>query len=391
MEIFDPIYGQWKVPTELVPLVQSSLAVRARGITMGTVPNPCMPIGPLPSRFGHGLGVMYLAGIVESVNKLSSDEALLMKVAAMMHDWGNPPGAHLFERLLKKLLGFDGETFLQEMLARHKDTEACLRVLGLDSDSVCSMVNGVGKFSKIVHGSMDIDNLDNLARAQFHMRIQGAQFDPVFIAECFRYQFEAGEGWSLQGDHLSGALPRQIELWKAARRKVYNFIYSKPHLVIGAMLLSAGYYALEDGFIDREFFYLNDEQALAYLYKIPSIRCKQLVNDVLQWRWHQQIVSYQTDSPSARLKELSNNWENRILLAEKFARKFKLNPCDVTIFVGSGRMERLIDLPLRENSIVRIGWDSVLPEIYRIQVNVYPAYAQGLSPKGLDFVHEHIT
>src|SRR3989338_9730345 len=192
----DVLYGEWELPEFLKKISQTKEMARLRGITQSSIPNTMNPCGAIPSRFHHGLGVAYLATKVSEKNPQISDYAVLLRASALLHDAGNPPFSHLSEPFLMEMTGMNGESFLAEVLAGG-ETEKILEEYGLNLEQFVKFVTGEDKpLSDVLNGTMDIDNLDNVARYAYFTGQKGAKYDGVKIASSFRF---SGSEWMLTG------------------------------------------------------------------------------------------------------------------------------------------------------------------------------------------------
>ncbi len=388
MIVLDPYYGEIEIAPQFIPLISSELGNRARNITMGTVPNWLMPLGPLPNRFQHGLGVYHLAQIVAENNELESERANLLCAASLMHDWGNPPFAHLSEPILTKHYGHNGESFLSELMEVYPRVEIALQDIGLRPDVLVSMIQGKhGQFSRAIHGSMDIDNLDNLNRAYYCFgNTSTAPFDPLLLAIVLQYDEETG--WHfLDGE---SDWKSDIKKWKEVRRGVYRTIHSPPHLIMANMLSAALYYAHQATQINREFFYKNDYEAWNYML-LCCPAAGTLINALQNWEWYVPLFWRTAHVPTKRMYELASNWENRILLAEKFAAQNGIAPQEVTVYVGRGNQERKIELPIKYTDRIDVDWDEDFrPEYHSVLICTHPRHGDSLSKKAVDFYYDEI-
>ena len=99
MRYYDPLYDiEWTLPPFIEKIVHTKEMARLRNIVQGIMPNNLNVLGPLPSRFQHGMGVCFLAQEVVRNNrdKLGGFD-MLLPISALLHDAGNPPFSHLSE------------------------------------------------------------------------------------------------------------------------------------------------------------------------------------------------------------------------------------------------------------------------------------------------------
>ncbi len=337
----DTLYGDWELPVFIKRLVTTKEMVRLRNITQAVLPNDFMPYGPIPSRFQHGLGVARLSMAVLENNPQLSDFNVLLPVAALLHDAGNPPLSHLGEHFLKEITGYDGESFLSVLLDG-SETEKILREYGISIEQVTALVTGKAKpLSEVLNGSMDIDNLDNVGRYNLAADLGAEKFDAVKIASSFRLDSDKSELFLLDRDGVW----KETQKWKTARGVVYASIYGMPHLVVAMMVYRATEIAFYENELSMDFFLLNDYEAITYLLTKCNLRTKLLVERARRWNWYEEVVAIETTTPSARFKELAFDWKGRKYLADKLCEQFGREPDEICVYVGKGRDKRKITLP----------------------------------------------
>lgn len=218
----DPIYGFWEVPDFIECFLHTKEMERLRRISQVVLPNSILPIGTIPNRFLHGLGVCRLAMLVREKNQQFTQCEKILPIAALLHDMGNCCLSHLGEYFLREMYGHDGETFL-EVILRDSETEKILKKMGYDISQVIRLVAGkLSPFSDILNGSMDIDNLDNVGRYAKFANLD-VKFDAMLLAQSFRF---VNSEWVLPISVFDEAMR-----WKKARKIVYKDIYSDPEII----------------------------------------------------------------------------------------------------------------------------------------------------------------
>lgn len=369
MRYYDVLYGEWELPSIVEDLVKTPEMDRLRHITQAVAPNNLMTYGGVPSRFHHGMGVCYLMSLVIKNNARHFGHiAPLFLSAALLHDAGNSSFSHLGERFLKEVMGKDGEEFLWDMLEK-TEVEKVLHTYGVALKDVVALVTGnMRPFSDVLHGSLDTDNADNIAR--FHYAVFGnkSPYNPTMIASSFLWRDNA---WA-----LSEACFWQAKKWQEAREKVYKFIYGYPHLCIATMLYRAIELAFTEHQLSESFFRMDDCQALNYL-RTCNARTHMLVERLLRWQWHEEIFSHKTVTPSKQMKAAASNWEGRRQLADAICARFHVAPEDVCVMIAKGREKRRVELPFVYGNKKRFERGEAWP-IYHVRVYGYPDIAYSL-------------
>lgn len=361
----DLLYGNWELPHSIEKLVHTKEMARLRNISMSVMPNNLIVSGPIPSRFQHGMGVCFLATLVSDRNPNLSEYEMLLPVSALLHDAGNPPFSHLSEPFLKEVTGYDGESFLAQILDG-SETEKILKEYGIKTEHVVSMVTGNMKpISEVLHGSIDIDNLDNVGRFARAANISIPDFQARYISAMFR--FSNDEWFFLDATPRGDFHEETTKKWQGARAIVYNSIYSAPHLNLAMMLQRAVELAYSAGELEKEFFFLDDNAAILYL-KMCNKGTTRLVNCALRWEWYDEVLNLDYTDPPEKLKTLSDDWSGRTHIADMLAGKLKIPKEDVCAMVSKGRDFRKITIPFVTSGGYR-RFDTVTDTpIYRIRV-----------------------
>lgn len=397
----DALYGEIFIPEYLLPLCQTQLAMRARDITMGTVPNQFRTNGALPSRFIHGLGGSHLArySLFRNNAHLEEEQRRLIMASMVMHDWGNPPFAHLAERLMRQAINLDGESYLEVLLNEPigKDTLTTLRDMGVSWQDALAMITGQNKpFSDIVHGDIDLDNLDNVLRYALHTGCldNKDQFIGMGVAASF---FWNTKNWVFQdSEHEpNNALKLFLRNWKRLRREVYHDISTPPHLVVGTMLFSAIWQAYENGRIKPEHFLLNDSQMLALLFEASPVMMEKLA----RWQWFEEVFCFESVTPTERWASIANDTVHRMSLAQNLASRLNTDINNLTVYVGFNRKERKICVPVTGlgQEMIADDWmreasesTATNPVSYKIQINLDPTVSDVSRNVLESFVHQEI-
>ncbi len=349
MLYYDTLYGEWELPKVIEELVHTKEMARLRNIVQGTLPNNLNILGPLPSRFQHGMGVCYLAQeILKKNQKIKKDFSMLLPVSGLLHDAGNPPFSHLSEPFLKEITGHDGESFLTEILDG-SETEKILKAYGIHTGTVVKVVTGNWKpVSDVLNGSLDIDNLDNVARYAKATNIR-INFRAEKIAELFSFEnnLQTRE-WVFAVNFLENVL-LWLQSWKDAREIVYKSIYSVPHMNMASMLNRALEFACVENELMKDFFFLNDYGAILYL-NTANKRTVALIRRLARWECYDEVLNLEYTNPSQKIKNLVDDLIGRKMIADMIANKLKINLEDVCVSVFRGKENRKITVPIVDSS-----------------------------------------
>ncbi len=363
----DFLYGDWDMPDFLCELTDTPEMQRLHNISQSVLPRNIMPYG-VASRFEHSLGVARLATEVVTRNEkaFTAQQALLLPVAALFHDAGNPALSHLSEPFLRQATGYDGESFLGEML-RGTESAALIEKLGLSVYEVVQCVTGkTAPYSKVLNGSIDIDNLDNVGRYWYMAHPGEILFDAHFIAYSYRFK---GNYWE-----FDRACFDEVRKWQEARRAVYGTIYGYPHLNAAQM----AWYAVAIAFfyeqLPAEFFRLDDNDAFDFLSRVNG-ESAWLVKRVRAREWYEEIASIETTEPTKGFRDLAGgSWDGRIAVNEYIREQVRIPRRAICTYFGKGRDVRRIDLPFTdEHGSVSMD-DNASRPLYRLKVYVDPEF-----------------
>lgn len=331
----DVMYGQFTLPDFCERICQTPEFERMRKISQDSLPHWLIP-WKVPSRMDHCLGVLCLAYPVITQNNLGNRSAKLLQIGALLHDVGNAALSHLSEPFLKQITGMDGESFLAERLAGTK-TQALLEQEGFTLKEVVDFVTGnVKPLSVVLHGSMDIDNLDNVGRYWFYASGGEKLYNAVEIAGSFRFR---DRKWV-----LLESCRKESEEWQKAREAVYAIIYGAPHLSMVMMVHRALDLALEKGELAPGFFHLSDGEAIDFLLGCNENSAK-LVQKVIGQQRHTEVFCMQTFAPAPRLREFASDFCWRARLSNDICSTFSLPAWAVCVHVSKGKDRRRVELP----------------------------------------------
>ena len=163
----DPVYGFITIPHELIfDIVQHPYFQRLRRITQLGLTNLVYP-GANHTRFEHALGATHLmSSAIETLrnkgNEITSNEALGVLTAILLHDVGHGPYSHTLESTLVE--GIHHETISKLIIERLN------KEYGGKLDTAISIFKGdyhKNFLHQLVSSQLDIDRLDYLKRDSF--------------------------------------------------------------------------------------------------------------------------------------------------------------------------------------------------------------------------------
>jgi len=224
-EIKDPVHGYVYITADEKEIIDSYPVQRLRRLRQLAGAEYVYP-GANHTRFEHSVGVMYLAGrVVENPNisqRVSEDEAEMVRIAALLHDVGHGPFSHIFEYLLDKELGKTHED-MTLWIVKNSELKDTLNKVGYEADEIGKLA--VGRLHKpkktfldqIISSSVDVDKLDFVVRDTYHT---GAEYGYIDVFRLIQTLDVLGEDLALDLGSLSA-----LESFVIARIESFKSIY----------------------------------------------------------------------------------------------------------------------------------------------------------------------
>ncbi|MDI6847296.1 MAG: HD domain-containing protein [Candidatus Bathyarchaeia archaeon] len=184
-EIKDPVHGYVYITENEKEIIDSFPVQRLRRLRQLAGAEYVYP-GANHTRFEHSVGVMYLAGrVMENPNisqRISEDEAEMVRVAALLHDVGHGPFSHVFEHLLAKLDKTHEDMTL--WIIANSEMKDILNKIGYNPEDVGKLAIGTlhkpkkAFLDQIISSAVDVDKLDFIVRDTYHT---GAEYGYIDI------------------------------------------------------------------------------------------------------------------------------------------------------------------------------------------------------------------
>jgi HD superfamily phosphohydrolase len=270
MIVRDVLYGKFEIPSFLVPFVTAPEFRRLSEIRLININSASLAALADVTRYSHTLGAIRLA-LANPLVDFGRDEHEALLATIIVHDAGTPAFAHLFEYFLLDRFNWDHEAVVPLLLTgkHHPDAfshqiykaqvpkfKKICKSAKIDFDLVLAMLDGRHPGSRLIFGSLDFDNIDNVARMNWML---GQRFDidrMVSLASVLG----ARNAVSLL---LPESRRADVELWATLRRSAYEVLVFDGPTVAGQAVLSraiAG--ALADGVLSVEDWHYTDSELL---------------------------------------------------------------------------------------------------------------------------------
>jgi HD superfamily phosphohydrolase len=281
MIIYDPLYGRFQIPPYLSQLILTPEVRRLSQIRLLNTLSPSLAVLGELRRYSHTLGVLYLCER-NKAHGYSEDERKALAASVLLHDIGTPPFGHLLEYYLRETKGWSHEGIIKPILWGHHAPEnrahqifggrtieyrSVLKSSGIPLEIVEAIVTGQHPLSVLLFGTIDLDNLDNVARMAWALGMSSGPDLAVQLASALSVRRHVGLC-------LPCAEERQaVRQWAALRRSVYEVIVFDPSTVAAQAVLSEAIHcAFESGALCEDDWSLSDEELLDLLRANPDTK-----------------------------------------------------------------------------------------------------------------------
>src|SRR5581483_3272677 len=239
MRIRDPIYGDFKLTGRWLSLLFTPEVRRLSQIRLLNTLTPSLAtLGEL-RRYSHTLGVLHLYQL-NSHSRFSSEEFDAFAASVILHDIGTPPFGHLFEYHLHEMTGWNHERFTKSILwgfhapenkahqifaGRQIQVLSELRRIGISIEIVQAIITRTHPLSQLLFGSLDLDNLDNVARMAWAL---GIESDPGLLVDIAKNVTVTPDGVLELSEQQYGL---HVRYWLTLRRSIYEILVFDPPTV----------------------------------------------------------------------------------------------------------------------------------------------------------------
>lgn len=212
MEINDPIHGFIGLTDIEAKIINSQPYQRLRRIKQLSGGHFVYPTAE-HTRFGHCIGVMYLAGLSGKrlLNRMGLGDQKLqeVRIAGLLHDIGHGPFSHVFEEVLLEKRGMNHED-VTEWIILKSELGDLLEADGISKKRIGDLVRGRQKTKRdsiiagIVAGQIDSDKMDYLIRDSFYCGVNYGLvdihrlIDSIEISKDYQIQFDIAARGALE-------------------------------------------------------------------------------------------------------------------------------------------------------------------------------------------------
>lgn len=238
IKIFDPLYGIIFLPNFVWKIILTPEIQRLREVRLLNINSLCFIGGANINRYEHSIGTCYLAlqcfKTMSLNNKFTKDDERIFLLAALMHDIASSAFGHTYEYIAPKkgsnheknfeevILGKKGETFYTKYSSFETIFFGLQReissILNIDEiKEISKNVTGSGKFGVLINNCIDLDNIDNVYRASYHIGFNQSGKEPLKLATSI---------WVKDNKlFIKNDAEELIKKWFHLRKKLYTYLF----------------------------------------------------------------------------------------------------------------------------------------------------------------------
>ncbi|MDH4201507.1 MAG: HD domain-containing protein [Phycisphaerae bacterium] len=291
-----PVYGKIKIPELIHKILLLPEIQRLRQVSLSNIDSCSLTAIGGVSRYEHSVGTAILAWKLAEKLKLDEQFKSELTLAAGLHDVSAPGLGHLFEegcklagvefdheKKLREIVICEEQPYYQAYLGKELGCRKLMNDLNVSSISVFDAIAGQGRCKDAINGSMDLDNIDNVARMLTRLGV----IVPAEEVFSFINIFEVSRGT------ISISLNRRnlFEKWLSLRRNLYNILMPEPtDFVAKSMTKQAVCIGLKSKIISVNDWYLTDQQLFHKLIEAPETA--DLIKGLLLGQYYRLVGMY---------------------------------------------------------------------------------------------------
>lgn len=254
----DPLHGFIELTEIENRVLQTAIVQRLSRIKQLSHSYLVFP-GAVHTRLEHSLGCLHVATRMCERLRFDDETTKRVRLAAFLHDVGQGPFSHLFE---KPMSWINGENFSHERVSRliiEKDP-TITEVMGDETDEVLSLLGGNSVMSDVISGSLDADKLDYLRRDSLHTGVAYGLFDLERIVRTICKVTEGDREYLAVMEKGRDSL----ESYRLARYSMHAQVYEHhARLIADDMFTRAMKIALKEGVLKKEILDMSESDFLS--------------------------------------------------------------------------------------------------------------------------------
>lgn len=325
MKVIDALWGKFELPAFLDRLLMSPEFRRLSDIRLININSPSLASLSETRRYSHTLGVLRLA-LANPMLGFGVEEHKAVLAAIILHDVGTPAFAHLFEYFLKDRFEWNHESVVPDLVTgkiepdsiatqiyysqQPKFKKLCAEA-GIDFELVLEILQKNHPSSKLIFGSLDYDNIDNVARMNWML---GERVDLSRLTQLAS-QLNASDRPELE---LPIAQEENLRYWMELRRKAYDvLVFDPPTVAAQAVLSKAIKICLDEDRLNLQDWTYNDTELIRAL-RDSSTRVKKIIDHDLVGDLPSLHLCFQISEVNHRLFGMPR--DKVVALLEEFLR-----------------------------------------------------------------------
>ncbi len=222
--IFDELHGFIELGQGIIDIVDSSAFQRLRRIKQLAQAWLVYP-GAVHTRFSHSLGVMKVMDrlVTRLVREghLSRDDAVVLRLAALLHDIGHTPYSHALEMFFHNRFKMRHEELGRYVIEHDPLISDKIKEIGADPKEVAAVVGGVHSnvtLNMLMSSDLDADRLDYLMRDALHTGVVYGRIDVDRIVNTLTVTDDGRLAVPVKAIHA-------VESFYIARLHMYRAVY----------------------------------------------------------------------------------------------------------------------------------------------------------------------
>lgn len=384
--IRDSLYGNIEVDGIFLELMETPEIQRLHGIKQLGLTYLVYP-GANHTRLEHSLGTSYIA---RKMAKALGIDAMQAGVAALLHDIGHGPFSHTLEYLMHERIGKDHMDITREMILGKTLLSDCeyettikeiLSKYGMDARKIADAIAGKGEISKIIHGTLDADQIDYLMRDAYYTGVAYGVIDSDRIIQTMKL-YNKDIVFERKG-------VTALESMLVARSLMYSSVYLHKTVRIAELMLVK---AVERA-LSFDFSLMNDAELIENLKRMGGYQ-EDIITRIKYRRLFKKVIAKSFSQLNERDREQISQIDSREI-EEKISKKIgkegyvivdipgkdillsepRLKKMDIKILDGK-RIKKLSEITPIANALQLRGiteWALMVcsPEKYRDEVKKY--------------------
>ena len=188
LDIIDPIHDFIRAYSTEITIIDNPIFQRLRRIRQLSGAHLVYP-GAQHTRFEHSLGVMHIAAqagqVLQEKGIINSNDIKNIRLAALLHDIGHGPFAHIFEEVLQRKKKASHEEIGRDLILKTEIGDVISKS-GFDKKLITKLAFGDSKFqfmNEIISGALSADMMDYLLRDGYFTGAEHAKIDHKRITQ----------------------------------------------------------------------------------------------------------------------------------------------------------------------------------------------------------------